>query len=550
MKGDRCCGISDTRSMLAYLFNFDLDRNATCRCVDSNPNPTMDTYIYLTKIDKWFEEAGEGWKCPPKEESACKSGVSSPQGKPISSPYEYRSEGVGNKSSKIAWCLAGNLRTFATTGVQYGFRRIWSIVGETVWGRPDLFLYGTLTSNSKHSWSMVNAYVPNETAVREVIAAAGFKRATLTASEGAANGKNVDCFIGRRRECFHNGAFFRTTQGVASLVNQYTHLSHCFDMVVEYEKERSAPYDIVILSRPDLWFHSSFNQTDELQQALYRASIGMVSHNADYWFILPRAFAANVSDSRHVFRNCRKGDRCCGVSKAEEFATYLFHVEPQERSGWSDLLQPSTALNMKTCGQAKTPKPGTMCKYTWRNMMWPSPHYPQRKNWGAMIARWTVPPKNFPEAMNGTAPITSTTMPMIKTSTITTVPTIKTTTTTSRTTVMLSTTTASTTILTTSTAAPAIATTIESTATSTVVGFHTTLVASASSSSSTTSFTTALILNSTVLDLRVPPSRALIVESYAFLEVAIAASLVLIIGKVIGRRCRHYQTSLADTADA
>ena len=61
-------------------------------------------------------------------------------------------------------------------------------------------------------------------------------------------------------------------------------------MVVEYEKERSAPYDIVILSRPDLWFHSSFNQTDELQQALYRASIGMVSHNADYWFILPRDF--------------------------------------------------------------------------------------------------------------------------------------------------------------------------------------------------------------------------------------------------------------------
>eukprot|EP00747_Dinoflagellata_sp_TGD_P103034 gnl/TRDRNA2_/TRDRNA2_168835_c1_seq6.p1 gnl/TRDRNA2_/TRDRNA2_168835_c1~~gnl/TRDRNA2_/TRDRNA2_168835_c1_seq6.p1 ORF type:complete len:431 (-),score=36.10 gnl/TRDRNA2_/TRDRNA2_168835_c1_seq6:454-1668(-) len=309
--------------MLAHILNIDLDgSNATCGCVDPIPTPSS-----ICRSDFWHKVPA-GWTCPPREENAChKSESSSLRGSPVTAAYELGAIAAVNASTKVAWCLSGNLRTFASDSVQRGFKAVWSIMGETTWGRPDLFLYGTLMNGEVVStpWAMHQPTVRN---MKEVVADLGFRRAIIKTSPGEATVENIDCFIGHRQECFNNGWLLTMSPAApVNMVNQWIHLSQCFDLVKDSEAERSAKYEIVILSRPDLWFHSSWNETDELAQALHRASLGEVTNGADFLFILPRNLAAKMSTVRDVFRTCRKGQRCCGVQKSEDFAAYLLNVE-------------------------------------------------------------------------------------------------------------------------------------------------------------------------------------------------------------------------------
>eukprot|EP00747_Dinoflagellata_sp_TGD_P103033 gnl/TRDRNA2_/TRDRNA2_168835_c1_seq5.p1 gnl/TRDRNA2_/TRDRNA2_168835_c1~~gnl/TRDRNA2_/TRDRNA2_168835_c1_seq5.p1 ORF type:complete len:409 (-),score=47.47 gnl/TRDRNA2_/TRDRNA2_168835_c1_seq5:240-1388(-) len=300
--------------MLAHILNIDLDgSNATCGCVDPIPTPSS-----ICRSDFWHKVPA-GWTCPPREENAChKSESSSLRGSPVTAAYELGAIAAVNASTKVAWCLSGNLRTFASDSVQRGFKAVWSIMGETAWGRPDLFLYGTLMNHD-------GGITTSETTMKEVVAASGFQHAIIETFPGAATYKNIDCFIGHRQECFNNGPFL--FDAPVSLVNQWTHMSQCFDLVKDFEMRRSMPYEIVILSRPDLWFSSSWSDTDELEQALKRASLGLATNGADFFFLLPRNLAANVSTVENVFRTCRRGQRCCGVQKNEDFAAYMFNVE-------------------------------------------------------------------------------------------------------------------------------------------------------------------------------------------------------------------------------
>eukprot|EP00746_Dinoflagellata_sp_MGD_P153673 gnl/MRDRNA2_/MRDRNA2_84381_c0_seq2.p1 gnl/MRDRNA2_/MRDRNA2_84381_c0~~gnl/MRDRNA2_/MRDRNA2_84381_c0_seq2.p1 ORF type:complete len:366 (+),score=56.11 gnl/MRDRNA2_/MRDRNA2_84381_c0_seq2:118-1215(+) len=170
---------------------------------------------------------------------------------------ETKKEKKKLKKTNVAFCIAGQARTFADPAVKKSMMKFVKLQRQS--HTMDVFAYMTLEGDgpknqSGNNYPAVNA---DKQAVEDVLFALDAKTYTLKkGTDDEVTEENVDQFITERACHQKDAGFWSDTDHLVRGINEIEHIRGCLRNMHHREEYQGFKYDVVVLTRPDLVFET------------------------------------------------------------------------------------------------------------------------------------------------------------------------------------------------------------------------------------------------------------------------------------------------------
>lgn len=228
---------------------------------------------------------------------------------PCSCALQLAGEKAEDKQT-VAWCVVGLSRTFTDPKAHESLRTFLQDSGGAGIinkNSPDVFAYISLDDHV--SYVVRDGVNNSKSDVEAALKVVGTVQSRFIDNPTEVVEETLSDHVDHLDECFSDG-FWKLRHRMVGSVNQILHMQSCVDMIIEEEKQLHQQYDIVVLARPDIMYYPSDSPLmgahffDELRK-------GIVVHESDHVFVLPRAVAQRLASDGKKILSCSPGEKCC-----------------------------------------------------------------------------------------------------------------------------------------------------------------------------------------------------------------------------------------------